>query len=158
MKHSTDNCYLVADVIFVKTHKTASSTIQNILFRFGTKHNLVFALPAHNGNRFNYPRPFNLDMVKKIDAPVNIITNHLRASDELRKVNSKAKMVTIVRSTASLYESTFSLGWETVSLLFRERFCPRRFPSCIQLYENTNPGIQKCRKSGGFLRLARKVL
>ena len=31
---------------FLKTHKCASSSIQNILFRFGLKNQLTFALPS----------------------------------------------------------------------------------------------------------------
>ena len=41
----------VTKIVFLKTHKTASSTVQNILFRFGEKMNLNFALPANNGAR-----------------------------------------------------------------------------------------------------------
>jgi len=68
-----DSCVRVKDIIFVKTHKTASSTFQNILFRFGTKHNLTFGLPSNNGNRFNYPAFFKQYMIKPIDRPINII-------------------------------------------------------------------------------------
>ena len=42
---------MVTKVIFQKTHKTASSTIQNMLFRFGEKRNLNFALPKNHGYR-----------------------------------------------------------------------------------------------------------
>ena len=42
---------VVTKIVFLKTHKTASSTVQNILFRFGEKMNLNFALPNHNGAR-----------------------------------------------------------------------------------------------------------
>lgn len=42
---------VVTKIVFLKTHKTASSTVQNILFRFGEKMNLNFALPSNNGAR-----------------------------------------------------------------------------------------------------------
>ena len=42
---------MVTKVIFQKTHKTASSTVQNMLFRFGEKYNLNFALPKNHGYR-----------------------------------------------------------------------------------------------------------
>ena len=42
---------VVTKIVFLKTHKTASSTVQNILFRFGEKMNLNFALPNNNGAR-----------------------------------------------------------------------------------------------------------
>ena len=40
---------VVTKITFLKTHKTASSTLQNVLLRFGEKRNLTFALPK-NGN------------------------------------------------------------------------------------------------------------
>ena len=40
---------LITKITFLKTHKTASSTLQNVLLRFGEKRNLTFALPK-NGN------------------------------------------------------------------------------------------------------------
>ena len=42
---------IVTKIVFLKTHKTASSTLQNILFRFGEKMDLKFALPSNNGAR-----------------------------------------------------------------------------------------------------------
>ena len=36
---------MVTKIVFLKTHKTASSTLQNALLRFGEKRNLTFALP-----------------------------------------------------------------------------------------------------------------
>ena len=78
----------VHDIIFVKTHKTASSIVQNILYRYGTKHRLTFAMPANNGPRFSYPAVFNAIMVKPINKQINIIANHLRASPYLKKCNS----------------------------------------------------------------------
>ncbi|KAK0055736.1 galactosylceramide sulfotransferase [Biomphalaria pfeifferi] len=38
-------CQPIKNVVFIKTHKTGSSTIANIMFRFGLRHNLNFALP-----------------------------------------------------------------------------------------------------------------
>ena len=40
---------VITKITFLKTHKTASSTLQNVLLRFGEKRNLTFALPK-NGN------------------------------------------------------------------------------------------------------------
>ena len=42
-----DDLQVVTKIAFLKTHKTASSTFQNILFRFGEKRNLTFALPKN---------------------------------------------------------------------------------------------------------------
>ncbi len=49
-------------VSFAKTHKTGSSTIQNILFRFGIMNNLTFALPPTSW-MFNYKQEFKASIV-----------------------------------------------------------------------------------------------
>lgn len=46
----------ITNVMFLKTHKTASSTALNILFRFAETHNLSVALPA--GWRFHLGYPW----------------------------------------------------------------------------------------------------
>ena len=47
---------------FAKTHKTGSSTLQNIFFRFGEDHNLTFAMPEKSW-MFSYKQPFNVSLV-----------------------------------------------------------------------------------------------
>ncbi|CBY30723.1 unnamed protein product [Oikopleura dioica] len=115
-KKLTDNterkdneCEAVKSVVFVKTHKTASSTLQNIFLRYGLKHDLKIALPKNSGNRFYYPQPFAKWMIKPFDDPSEpvIIANHLRASPELYKTFQEAKKITILRDIPSLYESSF---------------------------------------------------
>ncbi|EPQ06553.1 Cation channel sperm-associated protein 1 [Myotis brandtii] len=47
-------------VAFLKTHKTAGTTVQNILFRFAERHNLTVALPHPRcEHQFCYPRNFS---------------------------------------------------------------------------------------------------
>lgn len=48
---------------FLKTHKTASTTVQNILMRYGLAHNLSFVLPAF-GHMFNTVGTFRRDLLK----------------------------------------------------------------------------------------------
>ena len=49
---------MVTKIVFLKTHKTASSTLQNALLRFGEKRNLTFALPKKGSARWvDNPRP-----------------------------------------------------------------------------------------------------
>ena len=55
-----NHCPFRKQVIFAKTHKTGSSTVQNILFRFGQKHNLSFAFPQKNTWMFNLTKPFQV--------------------------------------------------------------------------------------------------
>lgn len=41
-------------VVFLKTHKTGSSTVQNLLFRMGEMHGATFAFPSYT-YQFSYP-------------------------------------------------------------------------------------------------------
>ena len=52
-------------VAFAKTHKTGSSTLQNIFFRFGDKNNLSFAMPETSW-MFSYKQPFNVSLVMEL--------------------------------------------------------------------------------------------
>ena len=72
----------VDDIVFVKTHKTGSSTLQNIFRRYGLKNDLEIAMPVKDGNRFEYPYFFKSTFMKKskYDLKPRIIANHLRAS------------------------------------------------------------------------------
>ena len=51
-------CKPINNIVFLKTHKTGSSSIQNILMRFGDSNDLTFALPK-KANYYRYPEPFN---------------------------------------------------------------------------------------------------
>jgi hypothetical protein len=52
----------IKGLAFAKTHKTGSSTLQNIFLRFGVKHDLTFAFPA-NSWMFNVTLPMNASLV-----------------------------------------------------------------------------------------------
>ena len=49
-------------IIFAKTHKTGSTTLQNILFRFGHQHQLLFVLPKSGTHYFNLKTHFRRSM------------------------------------------------------------------------------------------------
>lgn len=96
--------------MFMKTHKTASSTILNILFRFGEKHRLKFAFPNGRSD-FYYPSFFDRNQVKGYQPGVcfNIVCNHMRFQyEEVRKLlPADALFVTVLRDPAYLFESSF---------------------------------------------------
>ncbi|EPY80181.1 pescadillo isoform 1-like protein [Camelus ferus] len=107
---SAQGCQPRRDIVFMKTHKTASSTLLNILFRFGQKHGLKFAFP--NGrNDFDYPAFFARSLVQdyRPGACFNIICNHMRFHyDEVRGlVPPNATFITVLRDPARLFESSF---------------------------------------------------
>ncbi|XP_072456042.1 galactosylceramide sulfotransferase-like isoform X1 [Notamacropus eugenii] len=104
------SCRPKTDIVFMKTHKTASSTLLNILLRFGQKHNLKFAFPS-GYNDFNYPAFFKRSLVHNYQPGecFNIICNHMRFSySEVHSlVPPNATFITVLRDPAHLFESSF---------------------------------------------------
>ncbi|XP_054457973.1 galactose-3-O-sulfotransferase 3 [Anoplopoma fimbria] len=99
------------NVVFLKTHKTASSTMQNILFRFAERNNLTVALPLQNcGHQFCYPLLFTSHFVHPQTLPANIVTNHMRFNKaEMQRLMPNGTIyITILREPGSMFESLFS--------------------------------------------------
>ncbi|CAG5124926.1 unnamed protein product [Candidula unifasciata] len=77
-------CQPVSNIAFVKTHKAGSSTIANILQRYGLTHNLNFALPNTRSHVYAYnyiSKPGEILTKEKIIAlapgqEYNILYNH----------------------------------------------------------------------------------
>lgn len=108
-------CEPIKNIVFLKTHKCGSSTVQNILLRYGDDHNLTFALPTY-GNYLGNPRLFNRRMIpslnyikSKFGKVYNIFTHHTRFSyHEIKAVMpSNSVFITIIRDPVSLFESLF---------------------------------------------------
>lgn len=74
----------VTNIMFLKTHKTASSTVLNILYRFSESHNLSTALPAGSRVHLGYPWLFVTRYVEglkqdgRLQHHFNVMCNHLR--------------------------------------------------------------------------------
>ncbi|XP_062870509.1 galactosylceramide sulfotransferase [Trichomycterus rosablanca] len=106
----TKHCIPKVNLMFLKTHKAASSTILNILLRFGEKNGLKFALP-HGRNDFSYPSPFLRTHVKdyRPGACYNIICNHMRfnAHEVEALLPEDAFFFTILRDPAMVFQSSF---------------------------------------------------
>lgn len=115
-------CSPVRNIMFAKTHKTASSTILNILFRFGEKHKLKFAFPDGR-NDFFYPSPFHCSQVKdyRPGACFNILCNHMRFNHQevAKLLPPDAVYVTILRNPVELFESSFHYYHRTVPFTWR---------------------------------------
>lgn len=110
--------------MFLKTHKTASSTILNILFRFGEKHRLRFAFPDGR-NDFLYPSSFQCSQVKdyRPGECFNIICNHMRfdRGEVAKLLPPDAVYVSILRDPADLFESSFHYYHRTIPSTWRIR-------------------------------------
>ncbi|KAM8953773.1 galactose-3-O-sulfotransferase 2-like [Pelodytes ibericus] len=109
----TGSCQPKKHIFFLKTHKTASSTIMNILFRFGDSRNLTFALPSMI-THFSYANSFVASYVKDFSTEHNktfhIMCHHMRFQlTEVEKVMpSDTFYFTIIRNPITLMESSFS--------------------------------------------------
>ncbi|XP_052471762.1 galactose-3-O-sulfotransferase 2 isoform X1 [Carassius gibelio] len=100
-------------IVFLKTHKTASSTILNILYRYGESHNLTFALPVKMQSQLFYPIFFAAHFVEGVRSrsvkEFHILCNHMRfRSQEVRKVMPKDTFYfSILRNPVAMMESLF---------------------------------------------------
>ncbi|XP_064240905.1 galactose-3-O-sulfotransferase 2-like [Passer domesticus] len=106
-------CKPKTDIVFLKVHKSASSTVMNILFRFGETHNLTFAFPQGGGFQLYYPHHFLARFVQGF-SPLsprrfNILCHHMRfLQPEVQKVvPSSAVYFSILRNPVQLMESSF---------------------------------------------------
>ncbi len=102
-------CKPATRIAFAKTHKTGSSTVQNILLRYGVNHDLVFAMPNKSW-MFSLHDPLDASLV--LEGPwkelggFDIFAFHCRWNhSEVSKMVPGAKFVTILREPLELFES-----------------------------------------------------
>ena len=109
-----DKCKPVTNIVFIKTHKTGSTTMASLFERFGYRNNLTFALPKyghvfHNSNKFlqTYVIPIP-KVLSKFYPRFNILANHaVYNRPELDKTVPNATYVTILRDPVTQLESAF---------------------------------------------------
>ncbi|CBY18174.1 unnamed protein product [Oikopleura dioica] len=108
------HCRPIAEkIVFLKTHKTASSTVQNVLLRWGRKNKKTFALPKSGKSIFKYWKSFKASDVhgycESCPKP-DIIAHHLRYSPEVEKlfVGDSVYHLSIIRNPTSMFESLFN--------------------------------------------------
>ena len=106
------SCKPVNNILFLKTHKTGSSTVTNILNRYGDSKDLSFALPVgKNTYHFFWPRPFLLRYVIAFGKEPNILCNHARYNKApMRWLFPKktTRYITILREPSEHFESIFN--------------------------------------------------
>ncbi|KAK4303304.1 hypothetical protein Pmani_024688 [Petrolisthes manimaculis] len=106
-------CSPANHIFFLKTHKCASSTVQNIFLRYGYRNNLTFAFPA-SGNYLGSPHHFHTNMLPKNLVPaegkVDMFVLHTRLNPKQHTaiLHNDTIWVTIVRDPPALYESLFN--------------------------------------------------
>ncbi|CAH1786167.1 unnamed protein product, partial [Owenia fusiformis] len=97
------------NIMFLKLHKTASSTMQNIFFRYVDSNALNIALPKSGLYSFSYPKVFSPSFVKPSIKPFNVMCNHLRYHRSVHSVMpADTKYITIIRNPDSQFISSFN--------------------------------------------------
>ena len=105
-------------LIFAKTHKTGSTTLQNIMFRYGTQNNLTFVLPKTKWWFFDHYRPFKASDAEGFE-PSNGTKTYSETKDifaihsmwnhkGVRKMIPNGPVVTILRDPIEVFESAYS--------------------------------------------------
>ncbi len=97
-------------VVFVKTHKTGSSTVTTTLLRYADEKHLKIALPIFT-HIFHDIRPFHHRMVLSVGdmKQFHVLANHARYNrHEMDQVVNHAVYVTIIRNPVQQFESAFS--------------------------------------------------
>ena len=113
--HSKENCNPEQVIIFHKTHKCSSSSLQNILLRYALKHDLNIVLPP-SGNYLGTKSLFNVDLLEKTPWQLaglsyNLFCLHNRWNgEEIKKLmgymkNQKPVYFTILRDPVDLFIS-----------------------------------------------------
>ncbi|XP_065212861.1 galactosylceramide sulfotransferase-like isoform X1 [Planococcus citri] len=99
------------NILFLKTHKCASSTVQNILLRFGLKHGLNFALPktiSYLAYMVNFSESVLAPETKTRDKKYNMLVHHTRYRQNLRYIMYNDTIsITILREPSTRFESSF---------------------------------------------------
>jgi len=74
-------CTAHHNIVFIKTHKTGSTTVTNILNRYADLRDSNVVLPGMGHMRFSWPRKFHwssVDLLRLDGQPGNVLCNHAR--------------------------------------------------------------------------------
>ena len=102
-------------IMFLKTHKCGSTTLQNVFLRFGDGHNLFFVLPSRH-NYLGHPSRFNRRLIldplilkRRFNLTYSILAHHTRFQyKELMAVlPPDSAFITILRNPVSHFESLY---------------------------------------------------
>ena len=109
---SLPTCKPVNNILFLKTHKTGSSTVTNILNRYGDSRDLMFVVPSvRKTYSFFWPRLFQLRFAHAFGRAPNILCNHARynkVSMNWLLPKETTRYITLLREPTQHFESIFN--------------------------------------------------
>jgi hypothetical protein len=134
------SCRPTDNVVLIKVHKCASSSIANILTRYGMKHRLNFALPRFDIGHIGWPKPLRPEHIEPIgkNRQINIIAHHITYNETTltRIMPSDTKYFAILREPFSHFKSTmFYFRLEAKQFHFKTNDRVSEFLSNPQFYE-----------------------
>ena len=103
-------CKPVNNILFLKTHKTGSSTVTNILNRYGDTRDLTFALPSKGYSFYSY-NSFILKFAVPFWKAPNILCNHARYNKVPMNwlfPKETTRYITLLREPTQHFESIFN--------------------------------------------------
>ena len=107
---TTLKCSPIEHVLFLKTHKAGSSTVTNILFRYGDARGLTFVLGSDT--LIGWPTRFRLGQAYAFDGTrPNFLASHTRFNKKTMNFlfpHDASKYITIVRNPVKQFESVFN--------------------------------------------------
>ncbi|EGD81554.1 hypothetical protein PTSG_02270 [Salpingoeca rosetta] len=129
---------------YIKTHKTGSSTLTNILHRFGVKHDLKMALPKDNVF-YAWPQgdersiPASVESIKGSAPPYDMLCSaHVRyVKPALESVVPGGTYVTVLRRPTSHFMSSWSHWhvWEHIMHRGGPELTPDQFLQGFEQYQ-----------------------
>ncbi|XP_013406497.1 galactose-3-O-sulfotransferase 2 [Lingula anatina] len=98
-------------IVFLKTHKAASSTVQNIFLRYALERNLTIALGFKelDSAQLGWPHFFRKDFAyPSTKGTYDIMCHHMRYSENVATVMpSETIYITVIRDPVQLFQSYF---------------------------------------------------
>ena len=112
LQRNLSTCVPKHNIMFLKTHKCASSTLQNIFMRFGDTHNLTFVLPPH-GNYMGHPAKFTSNLTISLPSvfakEYNIFCHHTRwdETEIVRIMPSDTVFISALKEPSTMFVSLY---------------------------------------------------
>ena len=100
-------------IVYIKTHKAASSTIQSMLMRYGMRNNLTFAIPPRNKqrqvNQLGFPARFNhtKHMSSEVEKPDILCYHSVLSTDLINTMPMDSFYLTSLRDPFSQIKSAY---------------------------------------------------
>lgn len=140
-------CTPQSNIAFVKTHKTGSSTISNILLRYGERHNLTHLLYKYRSST-EYNSLKEERLIRNTLTP-NIFAQHAQFNPEFLRNHLKdnLRFFTIIREPVSQFLSAFSF-FEKTKIYPADTFddSVTQFLNLHQTYLTTSRFCKDCNK------------